>query len=352
MRNHPMGAPRVRRRTKLLFSLVTVLLALALLEGVSRLFVQLAPNARWEYRCKLAEGLGFPALNDLFLADEELFWKTQPNLRQCPFAGRFGKAPPLRFSVSTDERGLRRSPPVDVARYRILFLGDSCTFGLGVEDHETFPALLQERLNDVQCINAAVSGYTAYQGRRLLERLESDASLHIVVIAFGRNDDLVWDNRSDIEHGELLAVERSRFSNRVRFVHLLRLLLPKRRSEASAPDGPCRPRLTDAEFAEQVRAMIGCCRERGAEPILLIWPERSQMLQAQMFSKQIALANLARSESVRIVDLIRVFRACGKTALFLDAIHANPAGCRVAADALRPVLQDVLTSSSGPTAQP
>ena len=344
--NRVLQRPRLRRRRKVVFSFIAVLLALLVLEGASRVLVQLAPNARWENIRTDVIALGFPALSEVFVGHPTLFWTVKPNLHNHLLSGRFANSPPIRFSVSTDSDGLRRMPAVNSVRHRILFLGDSCTFGVGVEDHETFPALLQSGMEGVQCINAAVPGYTAYQGRVLLEQLELDAPPAVVVITFGRNDDGAWDHLSDLEHAELMAAERSRLINHFRFVQLLRHILPQGNRGTSAEDRPQRLRLTDAEYIEQIRLMIRWCRDRGAEPILLVWPEKLQMPLARVvFSKQLALMRFARSEGVRLVNLVPVFRARGGQGLFLDVVHARPAGCELVADTLLPVLQEVLGTS-------
>lgn len=344
--------PRLSRRMKVLFSLITVLAALALLECASRVFLRITPNARWEYRCKRAEGIGFTALSDILMADDELFWKLKPNLNAYLVSGQLGNWPPIRYSVSTNNDGLRRMPPVNSARKRVLFLGDSCTFGLGVEDDQTFPALLQNRLKNVRCVNAAVPAYSAYQGRVELEQLRPDVRPDAVVITFGYNDHLPWDHLSDIEHAELIAAERSRFINRFRFVELLRQLLPQGEAEPTTPDRPPRPRLTNAEFNEQIRGMLSWCRLHGAEPILVVWPHFAQFEQQEMLPKQVALLRVARSEHVRLVNLVPVFRVHGEKNLFLDVVHASPAGCELIADTLLPILQEALEISNDQPAGP
>jgi lysophospholipase L1-like esterase len=338
---HVSAEPHLRRRTKVVFSSVAVLLALVFIEGASRVFVELTPNARWQFRSKLATTLGFPALDEIVVPNETLFWTIAPNLNKQVVSGRFRNSPFIRFCVSTDSRGFRRMPGVESVRHRVLFLGDSCTFGLGVEDEQTFPALLQERLPGVQCINAAATGYTAYQGRVLLERLKLDGPLDAVVIIFGRNDDLVWDHLSDVEHAELISREQSRLVNRFRTAELVRHALP-RDKKANYQDRPARPRLTDDEYVKEVATMIQWCHRREVEPILVIWPLEEQVRSGGAIRKQALLTRLAHLADVRLVDLVPVFRTHGGSDLFLDLVHANSAGCEVVADALLPVLSEVL----------
>jgi lysophospholipase L1-like esterase len=327
---------------------VAVLLALLIIEGASRVLVKLTPNARWQFRSKLADSLGFPALDEIILPDDTLFRQTAPDLDAHVVSGRFDQSRLIRFSVSTDARGFRLLPRIESPRHRILFLGDSCTFGIGVDDRQTFPALLQARLPGVQCINAAATGYSAYQGRILLEQLKLGVPLDAVVITFGRNDDLVWDHLSDREHAELIAKERSRFVNRFRSVELARHVVPKARKDPPIRDRPARPRLTDEEYAGELAAMIQWCRRREIEPVLVVWPWQEQMRSAAGVRKQALLARLAQLSGVRVVDLVPAFQASGGSSLFLDVVHANAEGCEVVADTLLPVLKEVLAEREKP----
>lgn len=61
------------------------------------------------------------------------------------------------FSVTTNADGFR-GPPLDTppARPRVLCLGDSVTFGWGVEDDESWPARLATRHPELEFVNAAV----------------------------------------------------------------------------------------------------------------------------------------------------------------------------------------------------
>ncbi|MDH4067250.1 MAG: GDSL-type esterase/lipase family protein, partial [Acidobacteriota bacterium] len=59
------------------------------------------------------------------------------------------------------------------ARPEVVFLGDSLTAGLGLDPAATFPALIQERLDEAglafAVVNAGVSGDTSAGGLRRLE---------------------------------------------------------------------------------------------------------------------------------------------------------------------------------------
>lgn len=87
--------------------------------------------------------------------------------------------------------------PTEVARRddipRVVVLGDSLTAGLGLSVEQSFPALIQARLDregyDYEVINAGVSGDTSAGGLRRLE-WALDGNPTILIVALGGNDGL------------------------------------------------------------------------------------------------------------------------------------------------------------------
>jgi hypothetical protein len=96
------------------------------------------------------------------LPDPYVLWKFQP--KQTSYSGvgdndPLPQEPPLRrYTINSHGwRGeeLGNGP-------KVLFLGCSHTFGMGVHDWETSPYLTQKKLG-IQCINAAVPGWGMFQ---------------------------------------------------------------------------------------------------------------------------------------------------------------------------------------------
>jgi acyl-CoA thioesterase-1 len=84
------------------------------------------------------------------------------------------------------------APPA-TSRPRIVFLGDSLTAGLGLPPDQSYPALIQRRLDkegySFEVVNAGVSGDTSAGGLRRLDwSLEGD--VRVLVVALGGNDAL------------------------------------------------------------------------------------------------------------------------------------------------------------------
>ena len=77
---------------------------------------------------------------------------------------------------------------------RIIILGDSLTAGLGLPPEQSFPALIQGRLDKARerylVVNAGVSGDTSAGGLRRLEFSMSEGEPKALVVALGGNDGL------------------------------------------------------------------------------------------------------------------------------------------------------------------
>ena len=94
--------------------------------------------------------------------------------------------------------GFREQPPkaaTGAASQRIAVLGDSFTFGLGVEDKETFTAVLNAS-GDAEFINYGVPGTSTDQQLLLLNQLmRRDPPDEVVLILYLPND--ILDNTLD-----------------------------------------------------------------------------------------------------------------------------------------------------------
>jgi lysophospholipase L1-like esterase len=284
--------------------------------------------------------MGFPDMDELLEPDSDLFWRVRAGIRALRLAGHFHEHVDLDFVVSTDGHGFRSMPHVENPRARVLFVGDSTTFGIGVGDQQTYASLIQSLLPDVACANAGVPGYTAYQVRKALERMRGRSKADVTVIAVGLNDAEHWDDRSDAEHDEIYS--RAARWDRVGLVRLFRLILPRRAPPAPEWGKRGRPRLSNEEFEEQLTLAVEGCRSRGSRPVLVLWPYVSQMSSQPITPKQRVIRRVARLQDVPLLDMLPLFREAGGRALFCDLVHANEAGNAVAAQALAGAIGSLL----------
>ncbi len=320
-----------------LFTLVIDVVILLGLEGAARLFFPPADASRFGELSRLTVELGLPALQKAVEPDPVLFWTLRPGIPPTLIEGRIGPSDPIRFTMSTTPAGFRAPGPE--GPLSVVCLGDSCTFGLGVEDGETFPARLAAATG-LGVLNAGVPGYSAYQGRRLLEGRIGSWRPRAVVIQFGWNDAADWDGRSDAEHAALLA-RGPGILFRSRFVQLLASLLPGRSGDTPRETSASgRPRLTPEEFGGELRSLIRLSRSEGARPLLVLWPARYHLRGIRVPPHLDVIRRVAAAERVPLVDLFEVFSRSGGAALYADAIHATAAGDQAVADAVAKALHE------------
>lgn len=127
---------------------------------------------KWGLRAGLLSagaGIGLAALiamDRAYLAHERSI-HTQPVFE--PYGVKYAYAtPPEPGRVRGWVAGM--TPPAKrPGVQRIVALGDSVTFGLGVHAHETWPAVLQTSLDNVEVFNLAMCGWDAEQSVALAE---------------------------------------------------------------------------------------------------------------------------------------------------------------------------------------
>ncbi len=101
------------------------------------------------------------------------------------------------------------------ARPKIVFLGDSLTAGLGLVETQSYPGLLQERMDaegfDFEVVNAGVSGDTSAGGLRRLDwSLQED--VRVLVVALGAKDGLRGLSVTDMKRnvGQIIEAARAK----------------------------------------------------------------------------------------------------------------------------------------------
>lgn len=105
--------------------------------------------------------------------------------------------PEYHHAFAHSTQGLRGAPVLHGARpagtrARVLFLGDSFTYGLGSADGETFAGQLAAAWPDVEVVNAGCNGYGQRQELAILDTLGAALKPDLTVVMFFWND--VEDN--------------------------------------------------------------------------------------------------------------------------------------------------------------
>ncbi|MCB9780020.1 MAG: hypothetical protein H6742_15755 [Alphaproteobacteria bacterium] len=173
---------------------------LAALELLARAFVPLPDQDRYLF-FRLHGADGFVALQQgmdpvaflgrthaLLEDDGRRLWRLRPDLDLDATSLSIGA--PRSWTVHTNHEGWRGPLTTDVppAQPPVVALGDSCTFGWGVDDDEPYPAVLDGLLPDRVVLNRGVPGWSSVQGASLAEELGGSLRPAALIIAFGAND--------------------------------------------------------------------------------------------------------------------------------------------------------------------
>lgn len=166
----------------IIINLVLCLIILALAETGLRVF----------YKSKfLTDGNQFV----FFEFDETLGWKCKPNIN-----GQFKRGEEFDTTISTNSLGMRDkeySLVKPTGKYRLAVLGDSFTWGFGVQNEDNYTEVLEKELGkDFEVLNFGVSGFG--RGQQLLYMknevlpFKPDA---VLIMAYPGND--LSDNMAD-----------------------------------------------------------------------------------------------------------------------------------------------------------
>lgn len=253
-----------------LFSILAIVLASLLLESVSRVGVTVLDD--------LASFTREPFI-DWYALSPDLGWERRAGYRGTAWGV------PREF----DESGLfsiDSSHLLDPAPSRIVFLGDSNTFGLYVRAEETFVEVVDRAMPEVDAINWGVPGYSSYQGRILLSTTVLPLEPDVVVISFGYNDRRMVRRPSHVDgqprFNDIYARFRKGEANRkLELLYAYRGLgkvmgklglLPV--AESTPPSDLAMdawlPRVSPSEYRANLQAMVRSARNNGAEVVFLL----------------------------------------------------------------------------------
>jgi len=337
--------PRARYAALTLIAFgVSTLLAVALLEVGGRIVTR-----RTEESMLVSPHLNWTKCHQY---DPDLMWTLRPDLRDEPQSYPFVNRKPT-WTVSTNGLGLRQAAVQPKGtRYRILCLGDSRTYGLGVNDDETWPLQLQAILEDqspgvYDVVNAGVPGYTAFHGVTYLDVRGFELEPDMALVCFGYNEasevpppglgDWDWENPN--AHCGIVTLLIRAF----RGAGLERETLASHRTT----------RLTPGEYLDSLLEIGRLCRAHGVVPVYLAWPALPEALGEQFDRLHYAslgakAGQLVGAPSIDLTDFIRA----NAQAIFIDDVHFNARGNRLLAEYIAGELGAVFASGLiGPDAR-
>ena len=263
-------------------------------------------------------------------------------------------------------RGPYRPPGGHPGVYRVLVLGESCTFGYGVKSSETFPsrleALLADRGRNVEVLNAGVIGYTVRQGLERYRAMGRAYRPDVVVEAFGEvNEHYVTGQPPDVVRIEQPLEPGNAWTEGVTFVrenlrtaHLFANLVDGLSAERSLErslqfrklsddhetnlhmgevDCKADRRVSPGDFETALLELGNEVRADGARYVMLSLPRRrSTEADAPVLRLYTQVVEeLARRENIALADGYHDFRAAeergvAESDLYRDNWHLSQAG--------------------------
>lgn len=237
----------------------------------------------------------------LFVDEHAPVWQLRPDIqRPVTFVERG-----TEFDVRTNSLGWRGDEPSSGG---LLCLGDSTTFGWGVEEDEAWPSLVEG------AVNGGVPGYSTFQG---LDRIDEALSVKPSAVLLGF---VVRDAEravmADHDRPEVPAPPD---------LALLRALRSARPAPTSTVDAVSF-RVPPERYHDNLVVLVDAVRSSGAEPLLFAFP----MVEPPPEHLEV-LASVAESQGVRLFA-----PELPDDHFFAeDPIHLTVAGNAALADALR-----------------
>lgn len=254
--------------------------------------------------------------------------------------------------------------------WRVVAVGDSCTFG-GGNEVDTYPAMLDRFLDEkapagerIEVVNAGISGLNSELAQRRLESRVPELRPDVVTIYIGWNDLMKFDPLAQGKESAFAGIARA--VDDLWLTKSLRKLLfyyvrPSMGEPATGPASRTGRFATfePAVFEKNLRQMVADVRGMDAQPVLMTLPTvvRPEMTAEDLKRSGVVfpyfpsayavgdfldllaaynrtIRNVAEEEGIPLVDLAKSFEALpDPTLYFYDTMHTNSKGMeRIAQD--------------------
>lgn len=309
-------------------------------------------------------------LFEMFEPHAEWGFHTRPNLRDFRVTWR---ETGVEATYSTDEYGFRNVGR-DYDAARVAFLGDSFTFGVWLEADETFPSLIEERL-DVPVLNLGQQSFYVEQYAMVLDWLLERHAPDVMVVAIFPNDLTAEMTADDFAHFYERfgwnAYRSMPWRDRSMAFGLTKLLRPKSPKppaldsgrtelglmlfrEAGAHPGYLKDGM--GTHVEQVlTGMVERAEAQGVEVVVALLPSKESTYVSdyeRLFGGDYLenerlgyerLANVAQQAGATVVNLTGAFRERANERLYFEYdAHFNAAGHALTAATLQPAVAAAL----------
>ena len=353
----PLRKKRKRGIKSLLFAVIPLIVALLVGEAALRVtdfqYESFYDCPDWWTRCDQ---------NPVFIGDPVLFWRLRPNANS-------DLNPESRYTQLINKAGFRDDDtPIQKQpnELRIITMGDSCTYGDGVANWESYPNVLEKLIRlsapdrPVSVLNAGVPGYTAYQIDTYLRSELLKYKPDVVTVYVGFNDNIPAAGGipdKDIKPLHTPGIEALRgILEHFRLYQYANKVITglKRKTVSTAPP----PVSTELDVEQEFRVSTGdymdiLCginetgKTDGFTTIIMTLPHVFDKEPHRNHNVRVA-ADRCKIPLLDLWSIMKAEQATGKGLYNADGGHPNAIGHRIIATALMRKLQELGIIKEGP----
>jgi lysophospholipase L1-like esterase len=307
-----------RKRKYLLINALVVLIILILIEGISCGILQVIYNREFD---------------SSLLVDNKYF--TSAGLKENASGIVWGKP------FHTDQFGGRKNAKANSGKKKRLFIGDSVTEGVGVEDSATFSSLHSKELTDFNLLNISLIGYSSYDYLNVLRCfLAKDSAIESIMLFYCLNDVYGEAKTKDLPimaKQSYIGKANSFLQDRIATYKLLKLLFYQNSSSYFKYDSQFYTS-DNPHYIESMRHLKQCdsiCKSQNILFRVVLLPYRSQLknLNENGLPQQL-LEAFCKKQSIEVSDASSFLAKKDDIKalyLFADEIHFSEKGHRAIA---------------------
>lgn len=261
-------------RRNILLGVVAVVGVFILLEGMARILTTVY-NDVLSHSAQSSQWLRYSA---------QFGWEKRPNFSGLmPNEAR--TLAPAKYRREFDAEGflsIDTEQVKDTRRKKILAIGDSNTFGWGVPTEMTFTEVLDDLLSDIDVINLGVTGYSSFQGYKVLEAHFDRFKPSLVVASFNFNDrrfvvsEADEDSDAKFAHDMVLR-QMSVFQENLYLYRVMEFVASKIGGKREGAQGAgswdvrqLHARVSPDRYKENLARIARFCKERGVPLVFIV----------------------------------------------------------------------------------
>lgn len=308
-------------------------------------------------------GLAKPEMVQIHRASPHFGWELTPGAHGV---GRRGEGYRINSSgLRGSEIAVKKHP----GTYRIVAIGDSFTFGMAVDQQETFPerlgAFLKRANLNCEVINCGVIGHNMWQHCETLKRKALAFSPDLVILALFFDDISgyapphkkpgEWQKFSPFRKKKLPSImsniylynflnntdELIKYRYRYREGHDYLKSIEERKKDIGSPnirDANYRAMAGELEkedsegFSHTLKRFVSRCREKGAKILVVIIPDSIQLNEVELQGFNRLVQDLCERMQVPFLDMTPVLESqkdLSSLYLFPIDAHNSPKGQRI-----------------------